>query len=252
MIKIRDNSNGYYYGDGSNWDSVKDYGNEFVNVYFRIDAAYYQYPFTGYTEEEQKEFDVEVTEMFLRLGWTVKERDSFGSCMTAHNAKQHLYLHPQSFSGEVLKNDIVKIIEVLENKKTFKLNRVDLYDTVYDITDQEYEQYLTTRDEEIRTAIFNVCQTKRTNKYYYVTDVARKLSNQFRLKRVGLNDGINHGTGQTAEHITKIIYDMFEKGYLVCAKGSSEDVLVRSINKTEQKKRKIFVAKKGAKIWQDF
>ena len=119
---------------------------------------------------------------------------------------------------------------------------MDLYETVYDITDQEYEEYLNTKVEEIRAAIYNTCQTKRTNKYYRIFDVARSLSDKFRLTRIGLNDGKNYGTGQTVEHITKIIFDMVDKGYLVCAKGRDDDVLLRSINKTEQKKRKIFVA----------
>jgi len=92
-IKYHLNGAGNEYGEDhtltNNWNPNINYGNEYVNVYFRIDAAYYQYQFTGYTEEDQREFDKEVAEIFQRLGWTVKERDSFGSCMTAHNGKQH-------------------------------------------------------------------------------------------------------------------------------------------------------------------
>ena len=52
-----------------------------------------------------------------------------------------------------MKNDIKEIAEALEKRESFYLRYVDLYETVYDITDQEYEEILTRKDEEIMTAI---------------------------------------------------------------------------------------------------
>jgi hypothetical protein len=226
----------------NNWNPDLDYGNEYVDVYFRIDASYYQYPFTGYTEEQKQEFNNEVRKIFESLGWEV-EKDAKGShCMDISQGKQHLYLHPQEFSGEVLKNNIKQIAEALENNITFKLRWVDLYKTVYDISDQEYEEYLTTKDNEIRTALFEKCQTTRTSKFYYIFDVARCLAGNYILTRVGLNDGRNYGSGQTIEHIIKIIEQMITENYLVSFTDNNGNKLVRSINKTEQRKLKLNVA----------
>jgi hypothetical protein len=72
--------------------------------------------------------------------------------------------------------------------------------------------------------------------------VARSLSNNFRLTRIGLDDGRNYGSGQTIEYITKIIEQMITENYLVSTTVENGNKLVRSINKTEQKKLKLNVA----------
>lgn len=59
------------------------------------------------------------------------------------------------------------------------------------------------------------------------------------LNRLGLNDGRNYGGGQTINHIMKIIDEMATTGLLVIAKGKDDLKLVRSINKTEQKRLKV-------------
>jgi hypothetical protein len=245
-IKYHQNGIGNEYGADhtltNNWNPDLDYDNEYVDVYFRINANYYQYPYNNYSQEQQQEFRNEVNKIFKILGWENIEAKYSSSCCTVTQGKQHLYLHPQDFSGEVLKNNIKLIAEALENNTTFKLRWIDLYKTVYDIKDQEYEEYLTTKDTEIRTALFERCQTARTNKFYYIHDVARSLADNYRLARIGLNDGRNYGSGQTIEHITKIIEQMAEENYLVCATDKNNFKLVRSVNKTEQKKLKINVA----------
>jgi len=243
-IKYHQNGIGNEYGEDrtltNNWNPDLDYGKEYVNIHFRIDANYYQYPFTGYTQEQKDEFYKEVYNIFNQLGW--EANDYTQGCDYINNGKQQLYLHPQDFSGEVLKNDIKQIAELLESNKTFQLRWIDLYETVYDITNQEYEEYLNTRNEEIRKTLFEKCQTARTNKFYYIFDVARSLAGDFRLTRIGLNDGKNYGSGQTIEHIIKIIEQMVEENYIVSALDKNDNKLVRSVNKTEQKKLKIKVA----------
>lgn len=245
-IKYHQNGIGNEYGEDhtltNNWNPDLDYGNEYVDVHFRIDANYYRYPYTGYTQEQQQDFNNEARNIFKAIGWEVDKEGHGGYCMEISKGKQHLYLHPQDFSGEVLKNDIKQIAELLENNITFKLEWVDLYKTVYDITDQEYEKYLQIKDTEIRTALFEKCQTVRTNKFHYIYDVARSLADNYRLTRIGLNDGRNYGSGQTIEHIIKIIEQMIEEKYLVCTMDRNGNKLVRTINKTEQKQLKVCFA----------
>lgn len=224
-----------------NWNPEADYGNEYCNVYFRIEASGYQYPSFSFTEEDRKAFYAEVRNALEPLGWhTEKDSEEWG-CGYVVNGKSTMYLHPQNFSGEVLRNDIKAIAEVLQKHDTFYLRWVDLYDTVYDISDSEYEEYLNGKDEEIRKVLFEKCVTTRISKFYYAFDVCRSLADQFRLRRIGLNDGRNHGTGQTIEHIKKIMDKMISEGLLIGAVKNGNQ-LVRTPNKTEQKKVKIHVA----------
>lgn len=180
----------------------------------------------------------EIDEIFTSLGWKCEEKGFSGICSTYTKGKSHLYMHPQNYSGEVLKSEIKSVAEAIEKAKTFSCRWVELFDTVYDITDTEYEEYLKSKDTEIRRALFETCATKRKTNYYYAFDVCRALANQFRLRRIGLNDGRNYGSGQTITHIMEVMDDMGIEG-LLFVKEKNGNKLVRTPNKTEQKQLKI-------------
>lgn len=244
-IKYHQNGIGNEYGADhqltNNWNPDEDYGNEYVNVYFRMETKGYGYTSFSFTEDDRNAFDSEVTEVFASLGWKCEEKACGRSCATWYKGKQHLYLHPQDFSGGVLKNEVKQIAEALEKRNTFYLRWVDLYETVYDMTDQEYEEILSAKDEDIKKSLLENSKTTRTSKYYYAFDVARSLVNKFRLSRIGDNDGRNYGTGQTIKHILGVVQSLIEEGYLVSA-VKNDILLIRTINKTEQKQRKLFIA----------
>lgn len=225
----------------NNWNPDKSYRNEYVKVYFRMETKGYDYPSFCFTEEDRNAFDLELTEVFTSLGWKCIDEAYSGSCATWNKGKQHLYLHPQNFSGEVLKNEIKQIAEALEKRNTFYLRWVDLYETVYDMTDQEYEEILSQKDEDIKKSVLENCRTTRTNKYYYAFDITSGLANKFRLSRIGDNDGRNYSTGQTINHILEIVQVLIREGYLVSV-VKNNNLLIRTINKTEQKQRKLFIA----------
>lgn len=244
IIKYHQNGVGNEYGADhtltNNWNPESDHGNEYANVYFRIDAAGYGYPAFSFTEKDKKAFYVEVKNALLPLGWNLENEETW-KCDYIVKDKQKLYLHPQNFSGEVLKNDVKQIAEALQKHDTFYLRWVDLYDTVYDISDSEYEEYLNSKETEIRKVLFYNFTTTRANKFYYVFDVCRSLADKYRLRRIGLNDGRNSGSGQTIVFIGKIIDKMIQEGLLIGA-GNKEGELFRSLNKTEQKKLKVDLA----------
>ena len=129
----------------------------------------------------------------------------------------------------------------MEKHNTFYLRWVDLYETVYDMTDQEYEEILSAKDEDIKKSLLENSKTTRTSKYYYAFDVARSLANKFRLSRIGDSDGRNYGTGQTIKHILRVTQYLIDEGYLISA-VKNDTLLIRTINKTEQKQRKLFIA----------
>lgn len=243
-IKYNRNGVGNEYGVDhkltNSWNPDKDYGNEYVNVHFRMETKGYGYPSFSFLEEDRKVFNSELAEVFTSLGWKCEEKAYRGSCATWYKGKQHLYLHPQDFSGEVLKNEVKQIAEALEKRNTFYLRWVDLYETVYDMTDQEYEEILSAKDEDIKKSLLEKSKTTRISKYYYAFDVARSLANKFRLSRIGDNDGRNSGTGQTINHILGVAQRLIDEGYLVSAVKNNV-LLIRTINKTEQKQRKLFI-----------
>lgn len=242
MIKYHQNGIEPEYGEDhtltNNWNPDKDYNNEYVNVYFRIEAKSYQYPSFSFSEEDNLDFYNEMRTALKPLGWAMKDKSDRWYCGYITKGKQTLYLHPQNFSGEILKNEVKQIAEALEKHKTFFLRWVDLYDTVYDITDDEYEKFLTTKDNEIRRLLFENCKTKRVNQFIFTFDVCRRIADKIRLRRLGLKDGRNGGGGQTIGYIQKNIETMINEGFLVSTMMSG-CMYIRSINKTEQKKLKL-------------
>ena len=242
MIKYHLNGVGNEYGADhmltNNWNPDEDYGNEYADVHLRIEARDYQYPFNNFTPENREQFYNEVYEIFKALGWEIDISSRTG-CMEIQKGKQSLYLHPQDFSGEVLKNEVKQIAEALKQHETFKLNWVDIYKTVYDITDDEYNSYLDGRKEDIKKLLFERCQTNRTNQYVHVYDIDRSVAETVKLRRVGIRDDIN-SRGQTHKYIDNVIDEMVTDGLLLQIEQNSS-VYVRSPNKTEQKKLKVSI-----------
>lgn len=242
MIKYHLNGVGNEYGADhtltNNWNPDKDYGDEYADVHLRIEARDYQYPFNNFTAENKERFYNEVYAIFKSLGWEIDISDGIG-CMTIQKGKQNLYLHPQDFSGEVLKNEVKQIAEALENHETFKLRWVDIYKTVYDISDDEYNSYLDSRKEDIKKLLFERCKTNRTNQYKNVYDIDRSVAESVKLRRVGVKDDINN-RGQTHKYIDGVIDGMVADGLLLQIEQNGS-VYVRSLNKTEQKKLKVSV-----------
>ena len=245
MIKYHDNTQGIQYGDDhqltNNWNPDLDYGNEYANVYFRIETKGYSYPSFHLEGKDRESFEEDIRKVFTSLGWKCKKEAHNGVCSTWINGKSHLYLHPQNFSGEVLKNEIKMIAESLQENASFQLRWVDLYETVYDMTDSEYEEILSQKDEDIKNVVLAECKTTRNNKFHSKNHIVRIVSDKFRLRRVGEHDGRNYGIDQTGIHISNIINSLIEFDLLVkCVMNN--DIYVRTINKTEQKKKKLFIS----------
>lgn len=241
MIKYHDNINGVQYGSDhkltNNWNPDCDYGNEYVRVHFRIDTPSYRCNNGFVTEEERNKWNTEASDLIKSFGIL---EDSGYKVEHSKDKQAYLYAHPQDISGVVLKNDVRKIAETISNMKLSTIRWVDLYETVYVISDAEYEEYLDGKQEEIRKALFIKSSTTRTTKYYNAFDVAINITRIVKLNRLGLNDGENYSGGQTVDYVLKMVDKMIEEGYLKCF-VDGDIKYIRSLNKTEQKKMKLFV-----------
>lgn len=240
-IKYHEYRKGNEYGTDhtltNNWNPDLDYGNEYVKVYFNIDTPTYDYN-NGWETENREAWDKESSELISSFG--IMEDSGY----KVDNGKEkcaYLYANPQQISGVILKNDVKKVAEAISNMELSSIRWVDLHETVYDISDSEYEEYLDGKKNQIRKELFEKSATTRTNKFYAAFDVARNIANIVRLNRLGLNDGRNYGSGQTIEYILKVADEMVTEGYL---KHFERDGVkyIRSLNKTEQKQSKLSIA----------
>lgn len=229
---------GHSYKEEVLFDTNKNYNNEYANVHFRIDAKHYKYPFTEYEgyDEDVEAYNNEVASIFNSIGWKIKEDKYNIGCETRVNGEENLYIHPQDFSGIVLKNNIKNVYEALENAATFELRHVNIYETHYIMDDAEYKKKLDLVKDNIKEELINMFVTKRKNLYvneYSIKDIV----NKFIINRVGVKEDINH-RGFTHEYMVNILNELVELGYIL-KNIINNTSCYRTINKAEQKKLKV-------------
>lgn len=214
------------------FDPNEDYGNEYANVYFRINAADYDH-FKGFSSEEKRSsFYQSVQEILDAFG--VLEDCGFA---VEHNEEKcaYLHIHPQNICGVVKKNDIGAIAEAIDNLSCCNVRWVDVYHTVYVITDEEYAEYLETKADVVRKELFSRAKTTRKNKYMPLYWISRDVACLIRLMRLGLNDGVNYGGGQTIDFVCSVAEKMASEGWLISTEINGKKY-IRSLNQTEQKR----------------
>ena len=219
-----------------NWNPDADYGNEYVRVHFRIDTPTFD-TFDGFfkSNEDRDNWNNEADNLIKSLGIL---QDSGFKVENSKEKQAYLYTHPQDISGVIRKNDVKRVAEAIDSMELSSIRWVDLFETIYVISNEEYEEYLNGKREAIRKELFTVAATARTTKYCRAFDVVRSLADKFRLNRLGLNDGKNCGSGQTIEYILNVANDMIDEGLLKSFERNGEKY-IRSLNKTEQKQMKI-------------
>lgn len=234
-IKYHQNGIGNEYGANhmltDNWNPDLDYGNEYTRVYFRIDTPIYDYASGFNTTEDRDKWNTEASNLIKSFGIL---EDSGYHVENGKEKRAYLYAHPQNISGVILKNDVKKIAEAISKMELSSIRWVDLYETVYVISDSDYEEYLDGKKEEIRKALFKTAATTRTTKYYNAFDVARSIAGSVRLNRLGLNDGKNYGGGQTIDYILKVADKMIKEGYLKYFERDGYKY-IRSLNKRNRR-----------------
>lgn len=218
-----------------NWNPDLDYRNEYVRVYFNIDTPSYNCNSGFSSPKDRDNWNTEASNLIKSFGIL---EDSGYQVEHSDEKCAYLYPHPHHFSGVILKNDVKKIAEAISQMKLSSIRWVDLHETVYVLSDEEYGKYLEGKKEEIRKLLFEKSATNRTVKYYDALDVARIVAKTIRLRRLGIGDGRTYGVGQTAEYILDVAKEMVREGYLKSVDERGR-LYIRSLNKTEQKKSKL-------------
>lgn len=244
-IKYHDNSIDPQYGpDGrllGNWNPDLDYGGEYAVVHFRMRTPTYSYPRFSFEPEDRKAFYAETGRIFAGIGWHVLHDERGGHCMEVAKGDSSLYLHPQDFMGTVLKSEIKAVAEALTTSKVFSLDWVDVYQTVYTWSDEEYAKLLEERIDMARKEVLKRSRTRRYDYYCLKSDVAEFVAERIApgLRLENMNLGIGHTDKQTVEFVNSVIDDLVEKGYLqetsITLKCGAFPY-IRTLNRTEQKK----------------
>lgn len=213
-IKYHQYGCGNDYGDDhyltDNWNPDYDYGSQYVEVYFNINTPSYMHDkdpsaFGFASDEARDEWYAAASKVIA--SFDILE-DSGYNVENSAEKRAYLYPHPQQISGVILKNDVRKVAEAIERMSPSSIRWVDLYDTVYVISDEAYEKYLIFKDESLKKDLFEVCQTLRITRFYDAIEISRSLAMKYRLKRLGINDGRNYGSGQTIDHIMRLMQKM--------------------------------------------
>jgi hypothetical protein len=236
MVKYIDNMNGETrdYLSKKEWDAEKDYGNEYVRVYFRINTPTYSSNCGFETIEDRDAWCKEATKLIKNLG--IME-DCGYTVEHSKDNQAYLYAHPQDISGVVKKNDVKRIAEAIESFPLSALRWIDLYETIYVISDSDYNDYLIGKQEQIRKLLFAYSATPRTNKFACLNSVAVAVAKRVKLHRLGICEGYS---GQTVDFVKAEADKMVKEGFLV--KAIIDDCeYIRSINKTEQKVKKLYM-----------
>ena len=195
----------------------------YKNVYFRIHTPMYYNPKYGVgftTPGDADLFHKSITELFLNDGWKIKkERINISCCNTITKDKQELYLHPQSVSGVVSEENIPHIEQLLSNSSIFKFEKTDIYEDVFDITDEEYINTLKSKQNEIEQDILAVYKTKRKN--LYITDTwtpLNKVLDKYRIKRLSNYLGVISSSNIDVQYITELFENLVKQNKIVTAK----------------------------------
>ena len=213
---------------------------KFKKVHFRIiTPSYYNKAGVGFQDKSDRiKFEESALKLFLDNGWKPKKGRFSGSSDRVTKDKQELYLHPQSFSGVVLEENIKNIETISKECELFKFKNTDVYDDVFDMTDQEYLNLLESKKSEIEKDILEKYKTKRRN--LYITDLntpIMKVLDKYSIKRIKKYLGM---TSDDVDYVfmTDVFKKLVNEGKIVsenCRNGMG----YRTINKTEQKESKI-------------
>jgi hypothetical protein len=174
---------------------------------------------SGMSKETSIAFHNELNQLFINAGWEIKENRS--SCPEAWKGKNNLYLHPMNASGVVQEDLIPEVEKILSTGKTFEHYHTDVYDIIYDMTDEEYTDRLNCQKDDIRRDLLEAFKTKRCN--LYITNTGGVISNvkqKYYIKRLS-RCMVQSSNDIEWAYVANLFNEMVDEGCFVTANTKS-------------------------------
>lgn len=220
------------------------------DVHFRIDIRDYDRSLCDYSKEASdaarkavSAFDEEVVALLLKDGWILrKEKYGIGECPELKKGAQYLYCHPQSISGDVLKEDVQRMEGLFRGMTTCDYRWTDNYGDVIVTTSEDDERrlYREYYPEGLATTLKNLLTTKRSNLYKDKESVEDAVRGRVVIqnRRTDL-DSIGTGSPTMREPLWEFVSAEYNRllqlGYIREAKGNGGRLLARWANRAEQR-----------------
>ena len=230
------------------WDPDRDYGEEYAVVHFILITKGFGYPNFELNPEDRAAFYGTLRKILEPLGFEIKEtlvsnpeRDKVRT--VASRGYERLDLsYPGDLSGELKKNQIKAVAEALVAGRgsVFWLRDVKIFETRCELTSAEFEERLVKLKPDIRKYILNGARTTRMTKFVAADTAAAEAAHHFQIPRVGGTTFSDWDKEMTFIRRT-VIPELIEEGYLVTGDSPNYNLLIRTINKTEQKRKKLFL-----------
>ena len=106
----------------------------------------------------------------------------------------------------------------MSSSNIFKFEKTDIYEDVFDITDEEYINILKSKQNEIEQDILAVYKTKRKN--LYITDTwtpLNKVLDKYRIKRLSNYSGVISSSNIDVRYITEVFENLVKQNKIVTA-----------------------------------
>lgn len=230
------------------WDPDRDYGDEYAVVHFILITKGFGYPKFKLEPKDHEAFYGTLKKILEPLGFEIKEapvndpgRDEVH--LVASRGYERLDLsYPGDLSGELKKNQIKAVAEALVagRGRVFRLRDVKIFETYRELTNAEFEEELVALKPDIRKYILNTARTTRTTKFVAADTAAANAAHHFPIPRVGDTTFSDWDREMSFVRRT-VIPELIEEGCLVTSDSPNHNLLIRTINKTEQKKKKLFL-----------
>lgn len=203
----------------------------FKETYFYIESGYIWGK--GHSENESNIFNAEIKRIFENVltGWTLKEKTINNACneYLYKDGLSSLYCHPMTISGIIDTNLIEIIKKELENSRIIELRSYKTFSEYENISNEEVQNRISLRKNEMIKDIFDTFQTKTRKHYFYIGNLDRLrdkyhigtvLDKNNAIERIVLENTLNY---------------MIDINLIVKESDSRGINLYRALNKTEFK-----------------
>lgn len=179
---------------------------EYVNMYYKIEVK---------STIEENEYYEKMCTLFESIGWDKYKNHDTDNALEVVNGKQHLWITELTIGGLLLRDNVKKLYELLDSNDMINIYGTELCASIYDITDQEYANYLDEQKDTIKSSILIMCQPSKKSKFYKADDVIMNVSDEFMLIRLAADGGRNYDWGFIKSYMNKIIDNMIEEKILI-------------------------------------